>query len=453
MEPQTILIVTFATTIVVLTFLLAVFSYVHRLYEEKGRGRTRRIRSNLEHFHDNIAPRLKMDSRRAVQTFGLLSQLTLVLAALTIGFGAVLFTEDFFREHLFRGVFNLVFFVTLEIVLVYQFASYFLLSRSRGDWLVPIIPLLRLFGYLVLPLQAAYGFGVSLLHLVEEEEVGPPREEEQVQAIEDLVEEGQERGIFEQEDVALIASVLEFADCTARDVMTPRPDLVGIGADRPVSELRALMREKRLSRLLVYGKSMDQVLGSVGVHDVLGVPESEADTTKVESLRRPVQFVPETKRVVELVSELQQRQAQLVVVVDEYGNVAGLVTIRDLAEEVIGEISDADQVRRAEILRESSGDFFIRAGVELYKVEEALGLDLPGNGNTTFAGLVHSWFGYVPRPGEVIDKAGLKVEILEATPRRVVRVRVTVVGSDVEADAASDTDAGSDPIARSGKAR
>ena len=413
--------VLYGVSIVVLTYFLALFSYVHRLYEEKGRGRTRRIRAHLEHFHDNLAPRLRMDPRRAALTFGLLAQITLVLVALTIGFAAV----DFGGNQV-RLVFNTGFFVILEILLVYQFASYLLLSRSKGNWLVAMMPLLRLFGFIVLPLLAVYGFGVSILHLVEEEEVGPPGEEEQVQAIEDLVEEGQERGIFEQEDVALIASVLEFADCTARDIMTPRPDLVGIGADQPVSELRSLMTEKRLSRVLVYGKSVDEVLGVVTVHDALAVPEAEAAGKTVGSLKRPVMFVPETKRVVELVSELQRGQYQLVVVVDEYGKAAGLVTIRDLAEEVIGEISDADQVRRAEILREGDRSFLIRAGAELHKVNEVLGVELNGAGNTTFAGLVHSWFGYVPKPGEKIERNGLSVEVLEATPRRAVRLRVTL---------------------------
>lgn len=421
-EGELVIVLLYGAAIFVLTIFLALFSYVHRLYQEKGRGATRRIRGHLEHFHDNLAGRLKMDPRRAMQTFGLLSQLTMGLAALTIGFAAV----EFARGPV-QAVFNTIFFIVLELLLVFQFASYVLLSRSRGDWLVPLMPLLRLLGYMVMPLLALYGFGVSLLHLVEEEEVGPPKEEEQEQAIEDLVEEGKERGIFEQEDVALIASVLEFADCTARDLMTPRPEIIGIEGEKSVAELRALMGKESYSRVLVYGKSQDEVLGVVNVHDVLRVPESEAATRKVSELKRPVIFVPETKRVVELVSELQKAHYQVVVVVDEYGNTAGLVTIRDLAEEVIGEISDADQVRRAEILPESENSCLVRAGVYLEKLEETLGVELDAQGNTTFAGLVHTWFGYVPKPGEFTERDGLKVEVLEATPRRVVRLRVTVL--------------------------
>ena len=410
--------------IALLTFLLALFSYIHRLYQEKGRGRTRRIRSNLEHFHDNLSPALKMEPKRALQTFALLSQLTLVLTALAIGFAAVTFAGS-----LVQAVFNTGFFVVLELLLVYQFTSYVLVSRSSGKWLVPMMPVLRLSSFVVFPLLALYSFGVSLLHLVEEEEVGPPKEEEQEQAIEDLVEEGKERGIFEQEDVALIASVLEFADRTARDLMTPRPEIVGIAANRTIAELRELMSRERFSRVLVFRETVDEVLGVVNVHDVLKVPESKAATKTVGELKRPVIFVPENKRVVELVGELQKAHYQMVVVVDEYGNVAGLVTIRDLAEEIIGEISDADQVRRAELLQESDNSYLVRAGVYLEKLEETLGIELEAQGNTTFAGVVHTWFGYVPKPGETVERDGLRVEVLEATPRRVVRLRVTVLSA------------------------
>lgn len=408
--------------IVVLTFLLGLFSYVHRLYQEKGRGRTRRTRAHLEYFHDEISPRLKMKPRQALQTFGLLSLLTLMLTAVAIGFAV-----QFYAGSPARAVFETAFFVVLELLVVYEFAPLVLLTRSQGGWLLSLILLLRGFSYAVVPLQIAYGFALSVLRLVEEDEEELPAQEEQAQAIEDLVEEGQERGIFEKEDVALIASVLEFADKTARDIMTPRPEIVGIKADKSVADLRAVLARERFSRVLVYGNSVDEVRGVVNVHDVLKVPEAEAATRRVAELVRPVLFVPETKRVVELVSQLQQGGQQIVVVMDEYGNVAGLLTTKDLAEEVIGEISDADQVRHAEVLKTADDTYLVRAGVHLEKFEEAIGQEVDAHGVVTLAGLVHNWFGYVPRPGESIERDGLRVEVLEATPRRVVRLRVTVL--------------------------
>lgn len=404
--------------IAVLTFLLALFSYVFRLYQEKGRQTSRRTRAHLEYFHENVAPGLKMSRRRAMQTFALLAQLTLVLVALAIGFAA-----ETFARSLARAVFETAFFVVLEILLVYQFLPYVLLTRTTGSWLLPLLPGLRAFGYAVLPLLLLYEFFVSLLHLAEGEEEAEA--EAPTQAIEELVEEGQERGIFEKDDVPLIASVLQFADKTAREVMTPRPEIVGIASTASVAELRQLVRAQRFSRVPVYGKNLDDIQGVVFVRDLLEVPERDADRRRVAELRRPVLFVPETKPVVELVRELQREMQELAVVVDEYGSVAGLITLEDLAEEVIGEISDADQVRRAEIVKESETNYLVRGGMELEPLRAALGVPLEGHEATTCAGLVHNWFGYVPKPGEVIERNGIRVEVLEATPRRVVRLRVT----------------------------
>lgn len=410
-----------------LTLLLVLFSYVYRLYQEKGRQASRRTREHLEHFHENIAPRLKMDARRALQTFGLLSQLTLVVAALSIGVAAETFTPS-----PPKAVFETAFFVVLQIILVYQFLPHVLLNRTTGNWLIPLVPLLRGFGYAVLPLQVVYGFCVSVLHLADEEEAAEAEPSDQ--AIEELVEEGQERGILEKEDVPLIASVLQFADKTAREVMTPRPDIVGIAATASLAELRQLVRAKRFSRVPVFGKNVDDVQGVVFVRDLLEIPDSEAEHRQVGELMRPALYVPETKPVVELVRDLQREMQQLAVVVDEYGSTAGLITLEDLAEEIIGEISDADQVRRAEIMKESDNTYLVRGGVELEKLRDALGLGLESSDATTFAGLVHAWFGYVPKPGETIERDGLKAEVLEATPRRVVRLRVTALAPAVSAE-------------------
>lgn len=407
--------------IAALSFFLALFAYLHRLYQEKGRGTTRRVRKHLEEFHDHVAPRFKMAPGRAVQTFGLLAQFTLVLVALAVGFAA-----ETFAETPPRAIFQTAFFLVLEILIVYQFVPYVLLSRSSGRWLVPLVPVLRGLGYIVLPLLLLYEFSVSLLHLAEEEEEHS-EPEESTHAIEELVEEGQERGLFEQEDVALIASVLQFADKTVREVMTPRPEIVGIAADATVADLEALVRRRRFSRVPVYGESLDEIRGVVHVRDLLEVAEKDADSRRVGELMRPVLFVPDTKSVVEVVRELQRGVQEMAVVLDEYGSVAGLLTVEDLAEEVIGEISDADQVRRAEVLKESDSAYLVRAGIELEHLQETLGISLDSRGATTLAGLVHTWFGYVPKPGESLERDGLRIQVLEATPRRVVRLRVQVL--------------------------
>ncbi|HXE74331.1 MAG TPA: hemolysin family protein [Candidatus Xenobia bacterium] len=407
-----------AAVITVLTLLLALFSYVYRLYQEKGRQVSRRVREHLEFFHENVAPRLKLERRRAMQTFALLAQLTLVLVALAIGFAA-----EQLAPSPTRAIFETAFFVVLEIVLVYQFIPHVLLSRSRGAWLLWLVPFLRAGYYLVMPLLLLYDFAVSVLHLAEPEDEEPAEKAEH--AIEELVEVGQERGLLAKEDVPLIASVLQFADKTAREVMTPRPEIVSISANATLEELRQLAREKRYSRVVVYGDNLDDVRGVISIYSLLDVPETEYAQRRVSEFVRPAFFIPETKPVVELIRDLQRELQQMAVVVDEYGSLAGLITLEDLSGEILGEINDADQVRRAEILKESENVHLVRGGVELEKLSEALGVALERNGATTFAGLVHNWFGYVPKPGESIERNGLRVEVLEATPRRVVRLRVT----------------------------
>jgi CBS domain containing-hemolysin-like protein len=412
------LVLLHVSVIAVLTALLGLFSYVYRLYREDEHRTSRRVRQHLEHYHEDIAPRLRMERRRALQVYGLLAQITLMLVALAIGYGAQTFARS-----LPLAVFQTALFIVLEILLVYQFVPYVLMTRTAGNWLLPLIPAVRGFGYIALPFLSLYDFLVSLLHLTEEEEEPTPKEASH--HIEELVEEAQERGFFEKEDVPLVASVIQFADKTAREVMTPRPDIVGIAASATVAELRQLIRKTRFSRVPVFGENRDDIKGVVFVRDLLEVPEAEEATRRVGELMRRILFVPETKPVVEVVRQLQQETQEMAVAVDEYGNLAGLITLEDLAEEILGEINDADQVRRAEIVKESENSFLVRGGIELERLREVVELPSETHNATTFAGVVHAWFGRVPKPGETIERDALRVEVLEATPRRVVRLRLT----------------------------
>lgn len=419
MSPTVSLIV-HALLITLLTLLLALFAYLHRAFQEKGWGATRRAREHLDQFHEHIAPQFKMDHRRATQSAGLLAQLMLVLVALAIGSAVKNFAES--AAH---AVFETAFFVVLEILVVYQFLPYVLVVRTTGEWVVRLVPLVRVLSYMVWPLLSVYGFGISLLHLTDEEET--TGEETPTEAIEELVEVGQERGILAQEDVRLIASVVQFADKTVKEVMTPRPEIVAIQADARVAELRQLLREKKFSRLPVYGHNLDDILGIAFLRDLLDVPEQASGEHQVRELMRPALFVPETKPLLELLREMQRDYHPMAMVVDEYGSVAGLATLEDLVEEIVGEISDVDQVRRAEIVKESDTSYLVRGGAALERLREVLERPLEAEECSTVAGLVHTWFGYVPKPGESIERDGLRFEVLEATARRVVRLRVTAL--------------------------
>lgn len=418
-------VIVHALLIAMFTLLLALFAYLQRAFQETSRGATRRVRQHLDYFHEHIAPQFKMDERRAAQSFGLLVQLMLVLVAFTIWSAANTFADSA-ATAVFETAFVTAFFVVLEIVLVYQFFPYLLMLWTTGDWALQFLPLARVFSYLVWPLLVVAGFGISLLQLTEEEEERP-REETPAEAIEELVEKGKERGILAQEDVRLIASVVQFADKTVKEVMTPRPEIGAIQAELRLAELRRLFREKKFSRVPVYGRDLDDILGIAFLRDLLDVPEGASGERRVRTLMRPVLFVPETKPLVELLREMQREYQQMAIVVDEYGSVAGLATLEDLVEEIVGEISDVDQVRHAEIVKESDTSYLVRGGAALERLREVLEQPLEAAACSTVAGLVHSWFGYVPKPGEKIERDGLRFQVLEATPRRVVRLRVTAL--------------------------
>jgi CBS domain containing-hemolysin-like protein len=189
-----------------------------------------------------------------------------------------------------------------------------------------------------------------------------------------------------------------------------------------------LLRTKRFSRVPVYQETLDHIVGIVFAQDVLQVPDTEARTRTVASLmRRDVLFVPETKLGSDLLREMQKQKARMAIVIDEYGGVAGLVTIEDLVEEIIGEIVDEHEV--AQIVRESETSYLVPGNMDVDRLEELLGVRPDRRGAATVAGLVSELAGRIPQKGEVVEEDGLRLEVLQATDRKVERVRVSVVNS------------------------
>ncbi len=162
----------------------------------------------------------------------------------------------------------------------------------------------------------------------------------QAENIEALISAGTEEGLIEEEDRKLIQSVVEFGDKIVREVMTPRPNIVAISADAPLDQLRQLVINEQYSRIPIYEGSIDQVVGFIHVRDMFELDEEERASRTVRELMRPIRFVPETKPVNDLMREMQQDNTHMVIVVDEYGNTAGLVTMEDLVEVILGEIRD-----------------------------------------------------------------------------------------------------------------
>jgi putative hemolysin len=251
----------------------------------------------------------------------------------------------------------------------------------------------------------------------EEEEVS----EEEIQAYLDV---GEEEGIIEKEESELIQSALEFGSTLVREIMTPRSEMVAIEESATISDLEGLFVSSKHSRIPVYRQRLDEIVGVVYVRHLLALLEtSEGDSPITPLLNRPW-FVPETKRVAELLKEMQANAEHLAIVINEYGAVSGLVTIEDLVEEIVGEIRDEDELLRTDLTYEGNGSYIVRGAVSLEEVEETLEVDFGDQEVSTISGLVVSSLGRVPKTGETMALLGLNVEVLSSDRRRIHTLRV-----------------------------
>jgi magnesium and cobalt exporter, CNNM family len=234
--------------------------------------------------------------------------------------------------------------------------------------------------------------------------------------------DGQER-ILEGEQRRLLQSIVDFGDSIVREVMTPRPDIVAIREDASIGELRALFREQEYSRFPVYSGSLDNIAGFVFVKDLIVLGTDDA--RPITPLLRPAVVVPESKRVPELLKQFQRQQTQCAIVVDEYGGTAGLVTIEDLLEEIVGEIRDEYDVESEPIVEEGQGRFVFNGKVDIDEVNQRLDVHIEREGFETVGGFLMTHLGRLPSKGEHFDIDGLGVEVLEVEGRRLNKVRLT----------------------------
>lgn len=250
-------------------------------------------------------------------------------------------------------------------------------------------------------------------------------DEDTADDIQALIDVGEAEGILEEEEGELIHSIIEFGDTTVGEVMTPRPDIVALPITATVREARDVIIESKYSRLPVYREQIDNVEGFIYVRDLLQCWAEDEEPDSIASLVRPVYFVPETKPVAKLLEEMQKAHVQLSMVIDEYGGVAGLVTVEDILEEIVGEIEDEDiGGDEAEIVAGSNGVYEVLGSTEIGKIEQLFDMEIEADDFTTIAGLVINESGKVPRCGEQLAFRGLEVEVLEADERRIVRLRV-----------------------------
>jgi CBS domain containing-hemolysin-like protein len=297
----------------------------------------------------------------------------------------------------------LAFLTMLPVILIFREALPNIIGRNNPEKiLLAMLPAFRVYMRVVMPISRPL---VKLVRIF----LGAERQEEE--------------GILEGDEGRMVQSIVDFGDKIVREVMTPRPEMVAVRRDATVGELGALFIEEKNSRLPVYEEDLDHVIGLVFAIDFLAYREEATPDSPIEPLIRKVRFVPETKKVAELLPEFQRSQSTLAMVVDEYGGTSGLVSVEDLLEEIVGDIHDEFDEVDQEIVKEGEGVYLVSGKADIDDVKDQLRLEVNGKGFETVSGYLLESLGRVPQAGETIDLDGMKVEVVEAEGQRIHKVR------------------------------
>lgn len=439
--------------------LLSLASYADGIYVGLGRFLSRENAENLDAWEQSVEPRLRLSRESAGMSASVLRQIALGALAFLLAL------RVHWAMHRSPGaIARTVFELFLVLVIFDRLIPQLLFTRTRGAWVARAAPLFQGLFYIILPVTLTIGLLLSIIGLAEPEVQQPEHPSEAVDA---LLEAGEEEGILEESDRELVRSVVEFGDKVVREVMTPRPEIFSVAESTSLAEFTREVNEHGFSRVPVYRGSLDETVGIAFARDLLGVEDVEAGQRTVGELARPALFVPETKKVNELLREMQRQKQHMSIVIDEYGGVAGLVTIEDLLEAIVGNIEDEhDLGSEDEPVAEPGGSYVLPGSFDVSRLrnlfeepaagqpdvsgaaeheaaeyapsDESVGAEqvfpqlLTGYDAATVGGLVSEIAGHIPLPGEVVEDGPLRLEVLASTDRRVERVRVGLASSGSE---------------------
>ncbi|HXT25675.1 MAG TPA: hemolysin family protein [Candidatus Eisenbacteria bacterium] len=410
----------FALGVLLLASFLPVYSYLALIYRELGRMTTGPVHEHLDIFEGEIEPKLNINRRSAGRAFRILGHFWLAFLVLQTTRGVGIFVRGFWES-----VIELAAFIVLEVVIAMHFIPDILLYRTTGRWLIPLLPFVRASLVLAWPVRV-FLEGAESLARISESDAEKTEEQRTEEGIEALVEAAEEEGIIEPEQAELIEQVVEFSDKRVREVMTPRPDIVAIAANATLEDLHAKFTETGFTRIPVFEETIDDIAGIAHSRDLLQVADADLPKKQVRELMRPALFMPETKVGSDLLREMRQKSQTMAVIIDEHGSVAGIATMEDLVEEIVGESGSEATHPKLEMVREGTSSLLMRGSTAIGQVEEMLGVQFGESADetvTTIAGLLSHVSGKVPAPGEKFDLEGFRFEVLEANQRKVLRVK------------------------------
>jgi CBS domain containing-hemolysin-like protein len=479
----------YAIALFLLLVILALAAYVDRIYFEMGKFLSREYQDNIDSWEKVVEPRLRLGRESIALSASVLRQLTLVTLALLSGLR--LYTHSTLIPSLARTpstgeIVRAAVELVLLVLIFDRLLPQLLFARTRGLWITRILPILQALFYLILPVTMLLQLLFSIAALAEPQDT--TIDDHPSEAVDALLEAGEEEGILEESDRELVRSAVEFGDKVVLEVMTPRPEIFAVPGSLSLRQFTAEINEHAFSRVPVYTGSLDHVTGIAFAHDLLKVLDADAANRSVAQIQRPAAFVPETKKVAELLREMQREKQHMQIVIDEYGSVAGLVTIEDLLEAIVGNIADEHDEPEADDtpIREPNGAYVVSGSFELSRLrdlfadqfepvarrstemesgepnqphpadsaeeydlrniraqdlrdrmepheprdtrDDPTALRLPEHyESTTLGGLVSEIAGHIPLPGEVVEEDGLRLEVLASTDRRIDRIRVSLI--------------------------
>ena len=430
--------------------LLALAAYLDRIYFEMGKFLSREYTENIDAWETLVEPKLKLSRDSSAMSASVLRQVALcaLVFLLAIRLQGSLGHRP---AEIVRTVFELV----LVLLVFDRLLPQIFFTKTRGVWIAKLAIPIQILFYLALPLTLTIELLLSIAGLADAAE---PEPEHKGEAMDALLEAGQEEGVLDEADRELVRSVVEFGDKVVREVMTPRPEMFAVAGKTTLEVFTAEVNAHNFSRVPVYGESIDEITGIAFARDLLAVKDADAARLTVAQLQRPAVFVPETKKVNELLREMQRQKQHMSIVIDEYGGVAGLVTIEDLLEAIVGEIQDEhdEETDGDAPVEEPEGTWVVPGSFEVDRLRELLEersepstdkdaeeIEEPESEEaepvlakllskyeaTTVGGLVSEMAGHIPLPGEVVDDGPLRLEVIASTDRRVERVRVGLSGA------------------------
>ena len=411
---------------IALALILCLASYIVRLESQFGRILARDVQQHLEAWEQNVEPRLGMSREQVALSASIWMNLAMALEALV--FSRIVVEQ--WRGWNTDAALQWIVAVMLMVMICSELIPFLLLQRMPGDWLASFTWLVRGLLYLLSPVTLTTVFLLSIATLTEP--APESSHEDEAGDVEALLEAGEEEGILEEEDRQLVRSALEFGDKLVKEVMTPRSAVFAVRETMPLKDFLNALRQHNFSRVPVFRTSLDEVTGIAFAHDLLHLSDAETAQQTVRNIQRPVALVPETKRGYELLREMQREKQHMRVVIDEYGEVAGVVTIEDLLEAIVGEIRDEheDDADRGleEAVAEDGGTLLLPGSYPVSRlselVEDAWPPDTGEYQSQTVGGLISEIADRIPLTGEVIETGKLRLEVVKASERRIEQVRL-----------------------------